>query len=293
MVWLITGASGQLGLAMQRELSTRGINFIAANSRELDITSQNSVESVLLRNSPKVIVNCAAWTDVDLAEIKQEQAYSVNALGVKFVALASKRIGAKLVHVSTDYVFSGVGDSPWLESAERDPASIYGLSKREGENFVQEIYGENSFVVRTAWLYSENGKNFAKTMANLALTDEREVRVVNDQIGQPTSANDLAQQIVDLVESNSTHGIYHGTSSGQATWFEFAQKIFELIGANTERVVPVSSDEFQRLAKRPRYSVLGHDNWRKSELPEMRDWRLALADEIPRILFTQRQDRQP
>jgi dTDP-4-dehydrorhamnose reductase len=293
MVWLITGASGQLGLAMQRELSTRGINFIAANSRELNITSQNSVESILLRNSPKVIVNCAAWTDVDLAEIKQEQAYNVNALAVKNLALASKRISAKLVHVSTDYVFSGEGNRPWLESAERDPASIYGLSKREGENFVQEIYEENSFIVRTAWLYSENGKNFAKTMANLALTDEREVRVVNDQIGQPTSANDLAHQIVDLVESKSTHGIYHGTSSGQATWFEFAQKIFELIGANTERVVPVSSDEFQSLAKRPRYSVLGHDNWRKSELPEMRDWRLALADEIPRILFTQRQDRQP
>jgi|694.fasta_scaffold11881_14 dTDP-4-dehydrorhamnose reductase len=288
MVWLITGASGQLGLAMQRVLSTRGISFIAANSKELDITSQNSVESVLLRNSPKVIVNCAAWTDVDLAEIKQEQAYNVNALAVKNLALASKRINAKLVHVSTDYVFSGVGNSPWLESAERDPASIYGLSKREGENFVLEIYGENSFVVRTAWLYSENGKNFAKTMANLALSDEREVRVVNDQIGQPTSANDLAQQIVDLVESKSTHGIYHGTSSGQATWFEFAQKIFELVGANTERVVPVSSDEFLSLAKRPRYSVLGHDNWRKSELPEMRDWRLALVNEIPRILFAQR-----
>lgn len=288
MVWLITGASGQLGLAMQRELSTRGISFIAANSRELDITSQNSVESILLRNSPKVIVNCAAWTDVDLAEIKQEQAYNVNALAVKNLALASKRISAKLVHVSTDYVFSGEGNTPWLESAERDPASIYGLSKREGENFVQEIYEENSFIVRTAWLYSENGKNFAKTMASLALTDEREVRVVNDQIGQPTSANDLAQQIVDLVESKSTHGIYHGTSSGQATWFEFAQKIFELVGANTERVVPVSSDEFLSLAKRPRYSVLGHDNWSKSELPEMRDWRLALVNEIPRILFAQR-----
>jgi dTDP-4-dehydrorhamnose reductase len=289
MVWLITGASGQLGLAMQRELSTRGISFIAANSRELDITSQNSVESILLRNSPKVIVNCAAWTDVDLAEIKQEQAYNVNALAVENLALASKQISAKLVHVSTDYVFSGEGNTPWLESAERDPASIYGLSKREGENFVQEIYEENSFIVRTAWLYSENSKNFAKTMVNLALTDEREVRVVNDQIGQPTSANDLAQQIVDLVGSKSTHGIYHGTSSGQATWFEFAQEIFELVGANTERVVPVSSDEFLSLAKRPRYSVLGHDNWRRSELPEMRDWRLALGDEIPRILFAQRQ----
>ena len=253
MVWLITGASGQLGLAMQRELSTRGISFIAANSRELDITSQNSVESILLRNSPKVIVNCAAWTDVDLAEIKQEQAYNVNALAVENLALASKQISAKLVHVSTDYVFSGEGNTPWLESAERDPASIYGLSKREGENFVQEIYEENSFIVRTAWLYSENSKNFAKTMVNLALTDEREVRVVNDQIGQPTSANDLAQQIVDLVGSKSTNGIYHGTSSGQATWFEFAQEIFELVGANTERVVPVSSDEFLSLAKRPRY----------------------------------------
>jgi len=291
MVWLVTGASGQLGLAMQRALTVRGISFIPTNSKELDITSQNSVESVLLRISPKVIVNCAAWTDVDLAEINHEQAYNVNALALKYLSFAAKRSSAKLVHVSTDYVFSGESNMPWIENAERNPVSVYGLSKREGENFVQELYGENSFVVRTAWLYSENGKNFAKTMANLALADEREVRVVSDQIGQPTSANDLAQQIIELVESKSTHGIYHGTSSGQATWFEFAQKIFELVGANTDRVVPVSSEEFQSIAKRPRYSVLGHDNWRKSEVPEMRDWQSALADEVPRILFARGQGR--
>jgi dTDP-4-dehydrorhamnose reductase len=148
---------------------------------------------------------------------------------------------------------------------------------------------QNAAIIRTAWLYGEAKLGFISNIIARVEQREPEIQLVNDQIGQPTSANDLAQQIVDLVESKSTHGIYHGTSSGQATWFEFAQKIFELVGANTERVVPVSSDEFLSLVKRPRYSVLGHDNWRKSELPEMRDWQLALGDEIPRILFAQRQ----
>jgi dTDP-4-dehydrorhamnose reductase len=293
MTWVITGAKGQLGLAMQRALSSQGISFVAKNSQELDITSQKSIESALAGISPKVIVNCAAWTDVELAESNQEQAYNVNAVALKHLAIASRQIGSKLVQISTDYVFSGIGSTPWLESDERNPVSIYGLSKRDGETFTQELYGEGSYVVRTAWLYSAYGKNFAKTMLNLALINESAVRVVNDQLGQPTSANDLAQQIIELIEHNSAPGIYHGTNSGQATWFEFAKRIFELVGADTDRVLPVSSKEFLSLANRPQYSVLGHDNWRRTEVCEMRDWRLALADEIPRIIFARGQAQRP
>ena len=292
MTWLISGAAGQLGLAIQRDLSSRRIPFIAASSKHLDVTNQCSVEEVLSEIIPTVVINCAAWTDVNGAEVNQELAYEVNALGPKYLAIASKRIRAELVHISTDYVFSGSNQTPWSESDEMNPISNYGLTKRDGENFVQELYGDGSFVVRTAWLYSANGNNFAKTMLNLALLDDREVSVVNDQFGQPTSATDLARQIIDLVLSKSHYGIYHGTNSGQATWYEFAQSIFDLVGANIERVIPVSSDEFLSLAKRPRFSVLGHDNWRYTKISEMRDWRLALADEIPAILLAVRQERQ-
>jgi dTDP-4-dehydrorhamnose reductase len=292
MTWLISGAAGQLGLAIQRDLASRRIPFIAASSKQLDVTNQCSVEEVLSEIIPTVVINCAAWTDVNGAEVNQELAYEVNALGPKYLAIASKRIRAELVHISTDYVFSGSNQTPWSESDEMNPVSNYGLTKRDGENFVQELYADGSFVVRTAWLYSANGNNFAKTMLKLALSDDHEVSVVNDQFGQPTSATDLARQIIDLVLSKSHYGIYHGTNSGQATWYEFAQSIFDLVGANIERIIPVSSDEFLSLAKRPRYSVLGHDNWRYTKISEMRDWRLALADEIPAILLAVRQERQ-
>jgi dTDP-4-dehydrorhamnose reductase len=292
MTWLITGAAGQLGTAVQHELSSRELQYFAADSKQLDITDQYSVDEMISDTNPEVIVNCAAWTDVDGAEENPEMAYQVNALGPKHLAIASKRIGTKLIHISTDYVFSGDSQTPWLESAEMNPVSRYGITKRDGECFVRNFYADGSYIVRTAWLYSAKGKNFAKTMLTLAQKDHREVRVVNDQFGQPTSANDLAQQIVDLVLSESNSGIYHGTNSGQATWYEFAQNIFDLAGANVERIVPVSSLEFQSVATRPSYSVLGHNNWGNTKMSEMRDWRLALADEIPALLLSLEQARQ-
>jgi dTDP-4-dehydrorhamnose reductase len=284
MTWLITGASGQLGLAMQSELTARDLKFLALASKDLDITNLESVNKAFSENSPNVVVNCAAWTDVDGAETNKDLAFAVNASGAKNLALAAKRIGATLVHISTDYVFSGDNDSPWQEDAERNPASVYGLSKRDGEIFIEELYPEGSYIIRTAWLYSPNGKNFAKTMAKLALSDVQEVKVVNDQFGQPTSANNLAKQIVDLIIAKKSFGVYHGTNSGSATWFDFAQKIFELAGKKKSRVIPVSTVEFPRPAKRPNYSILGHEQWRKSGLAEMPEWKAALANEMPAIL---------
>jgi dTDP-4-dehydrorhamnose reductase len=291
MSWLITGASGQLGLAVQNELTSRDIEFKALSSKDLDITDENSVEKIVLATSPQVLINCAAWTDVDGAEENQSQAHNVNALGPKYLALSAKKVGAKYIHFSTDYVFSGDNESPWREDDERKPNSIYGQSKLDGEKFVQEIYPEGSYLVRTAWLYSSNGKNFAKTMTNLALSENKKIKVVNDQIGQPTSANDLARQVVDLVLIKAATGVYHGTNSGQATWFEFAQEIFELAGADRTRVVPVSTKEFPRPAKRPNYSVLSHANWELAGLPQMRNWRLALEDEFPIILLEQKKEK--
>jgi dTDP-4-dehydrorhamnose reductase len=188
------------------------------------------------------------------------------------------------VQISTDYVFSGDASSPWSEKALHNPQSIYGSTKSEGEKFVLTTLPSNSYVVRTAWLYSSVGKNFAKTMINLALNQKGEVRVVNDQIGQPTFAGDLAEQIVELVLSEAPAGIYHGTNSGQATWFELSQAIFSIAGADVSRVIPVSTTEFPRPAKRPAYSVLGHDAWTGTPVPAMRNWKIALEEAMPAII---------
>jgi dTDP-4-dehydrorhamnose reductase len=284
MTWLITGGSGQLGLAFQAELTVQGIDFVSVNSSELDITNQDSVEELVDSLMPEVIINSAAWTDVDGAETNESAAYAVNALGPQNLAIAASKVGARLVQVSTDYVFSGEGITPWSEGAEHNPQSIYGSTKSEGEKFVLGFHPSGTYVVRTAWLYSAQRKNFAKTMTKLALNGAGEVRVVNDQVGQPTFTGDLAKQIIDLVVSDSPVGIYHGTNSGQATWFDFAQEIFKLAGADVSRVMPVSSSEYPRPAKRPSYSVLDHDAWANTSVEPMRDWRIALAEAMPAII---------
>ena len=286
MKWLVTGGSGQLGLAMQTELISRGVDFVASNSNELDITKPLIVNQLVDFVMPAVIVNTAAWTDVDSAETNQSGAYLLNALGPQNLAVAASKIGARLVQVSTDYVFSGENSTPWSENAAHNPKSVYGSTKSEGEKFVRATLHADSYVIRTAWLYSEEGKNFARTMTNLALRNSGEVKVVNDQLGQPTYAGDLAKQIVEMVLSDAPAGIYHGTNGGQATWFEFAQTIFAIAGADVSRVIPVSTTEFPRLAKRPAYSVLSHDAWANTTLPAMRNWRIALAEAMPSIIST-------
>jgi dTDP-4-dehydrorhamnose reductase len=284
MTWLVTGAGGQLGNVVTRELDSRAIEYVAFGSDELDITSAEKVNQIFEKIKPKVVINAAAWTDVDGAESNRDAAFAVNGDAVANLALASAQAGAILVHVSTDYVFSGQSDQPWAEDSPIDPQSVYGHSKAAGELAIGEIYPEHSYIVRTAWLYSEFGKNFAKTMCNLALSSEKEVKVVIDQIGQPTNANELAVQLIDLVHSGARFGIYHGTNSGQASWFEFAQEIFKLSGAEVGRVTAVSSGEFPRPAKRPNYSVLGHDSWASSGIIPMADWKSALEKSMPAIL---------
>ncbi len=284
MTWLITGGSGQLGIAATQELSELGIMFSAWDSRDLDITQGEIVRDLILHLSPEVIINCAAWTDVDGAETNEREAFVVNCDGAENIALAAKDCSAKLIQVSTDYVFSGKSKSPWQSGDVINPQSAYGRTKAKGEGRVRLAYPENSSIVRTAWLYSPWGKNFAKTMTRLAINGDNDVRVVNDQLGQPTSAKDLAKQLVELGLSNSPAGIYHGTNSGEGTWFEFAQEIFKFAGADSNRVIPVSSSEYPRPAKRPLYSVLSHEAWGKTTVQPMRDWRIALHEVMPAII---------
>lgn len=291
MNWLVTGGSGQLGTAVSEELDSRGITFTAVGSIDLDITNSKNINDFIAKNIPSVIVNCAAWTDVDGAESNEEYAANVNSRGAENLAKAAQSTGARLIHISTDYVFSGENQKPFEIFDQIDPQSAYGRTKADGEKKVLATYPQDSYILRTAWLYSAKGKNFAKTMARLALNGDGEVHVVNDQMGQPTSAVDLAKQIVDLGLSAAPAGIYHGTNAGQATWFEFAQEIFSLAGADNKRVVPVSSNEYPRPAKRPSYSVLSHKEWSKTSIPPMHDWKTALTNVMPEIISTVKAER--
>ena len=284
MSWLITGSSGQLGVAVSQELNKHGIAFDAWSSKDLDITKRSIVSEAIEKLAPTVIINCSAWTDVDGAESHELDASRVNTDGPENLAVAARQCNSKLIHVSTDYVFSGESKTPWQIEDEINPQSAYGRTKALGESRVLASNPESSFVVRTAWLYSPWGKNFAKTMTKLAFKGDDEVRVVNDQFGQPTSASDLAKLLVELGQSSSSAGVYHGTNSGQGPWFEFAQEIFKLAGADVGRVTPVSSKEYPRPAKRPSYSVLSHDAWAITSVKPLGDWRIALADAMPAII---------
>ena len=283
MTWIVVGASGQLGKSVSKVLDERGIDFIELNRDRGIISNREFVRKFVTQIQPKVIVNCAAWTDVDGAEVNEEGAKLVNADAVGYLAEAARHCDAIFAHVSTDYVFSGAGNEPWKEDGLKQPLSAYGRTKAAGEDLLFITPGESSYIFRTAWLYSSYGKNFAKTMVRLALQDSAEVSVVMDQIGQPTFAGDLANQMVDSILQRIPFGIYHGTNSGQGSWFEFAQEIFRLVGADVTRVKPVTSEAFPRPAKRPAYSVLGHDKWKDLGVEEMRDWTLALSEAMPNI----------
>jgi dTDP-4-dehydrorhamnose reductase len=284
MTWLVVGASGQLGKSVSGVLEARGIEFAKWNREVGSVSLESFVSTYVNEIQPKIIINCTAWTDVDGAETNEPGAKLVNVDAVGYLATAAKACGAVFAHISTDYVFSGVGTSPWPEDGIKQPLSAYGRTKAEGENLVGQIYQEGSYIFRAAWLYSAFRKNFAKTMVGLALKDEGDVSVVTDQVGQPTFAGDLAIQIVDSIQREIPFGIYHGTNSGQASWYEFAQEIFRLVGVDIERVKPVGSDAFPGPAKRPAYSVLGHDKWIGSRVAEMRDWKIALVEAIPAIV---------
>jgi dTDP-4-dehydrorhamnose reductase len=284
MSWLITGGTGQLGIAVSQELGERGLSFHAWGSQDLNVTQGPIVRDLIANLSPTVIVNCAAWTDVDGAEGNEMLASRVNSDGAENIALAAKHCGAKLIHISTNYVFSGESQNPLQVTDEINPQSAYGRTKAAGERRALTAYPENSSVVRTAWLYSPWGKNFAKTMTRLAIKGDDEVRVVNDQMGQPTSAIDLAKQLAELGLSNAPAGIYHGTNAGQTTWFEFALEIFKSSGANVNRVRSTSSAEFISPSKRPSYSVLSHQEWKITSVQPMRDWKLALEEAMPAII---------
>ena len=281
---LITGSNGQLGTELIARYADRPMDQVfAGDLPDLDITSEESVAQVFANIAPDVVINCAAWTAVDAAEENERAAYTVNAEGPAVLAANCAQIGARLIHISTDYVFAGDASEPYQEEAHAAPVTAYGRTKLAGEKYVQELLPDNHVIIRTAWLYSPHGHNFVKTIIR-AQSERETLSVVTDQIGQPTSASDLADQIVDLIDNYSGTGIFHGTNSGVTSWFEFARAIMEEIGEDPERILPTDSSSYAQLAPRPAYSVLGHDGWERIGMQPMRDWRVALHEAIPEII---------
>ncbi|MGV8896790.1 MAG: dTDP-4-dehydrorhamnose reductase [Rhodoglobus sp.] len=269
--YLLTGAAGMLGTDLQLALAGRDVT--ALTRAELDVTDARAVRAAV--EGHDVVINASAYTKVDDAETHEDEALAINATGVANLATSAAEFGAALVQVSTDYVFDGSATAPYTEDAPRNPVSAYGRTKAAGEQSACDIHPGGTRIIRTAWLYGQHGGNFAATMLRLA--NERDtVEVVNDQLGQPTWTMDLAARIVAMLDADAPAGIYHGTNSGEATWFDFAQAVFEFGGFDPDRVKPTDSSKFVRPAPRPSYSVLGHEAWRTVGLEPMRDWRSAL-----------------
>jgi dTDP-4-dehydrorhamnose reductase len=248
---------------------------IGLTRSELDIADAASVDKIFELHAPDVVINAAAWTDVDGAESNEAGANAVNAIGPGNLAAAAARTGSTLIHVSTDYVFDGTATLPYAEETPTAPQSAYGRSKAAGERAVLAS-GAAAYVVRTAWLYGAGGRNFVRTMAQLARGDNS-VNVVDDQRGAPTWTRDVALGLVALADARPAAGIYHATSAGDTTWFGFARAIFAAVGADPERVHPVTTAEFPRPAPRPAYSVLDATRWNAAGLPPLPRWEDALA----------------
>ncbi len=289
--WLVTGARGMLGQDLVSVLAGTDpaprdrtpVDLTALDLAELDITDRDAVADTVTGHD--IVVNVAAWTDVDAAEAREDAATAVNGTAVAGIAEACARTGVVLIHVSTDYVFPGDATSPYAEETPASPINAYGRSKLAGERPVLAL--PTGYVVRTAWLYGEHGRNFVSTMLRLA--GERDtLDVVDDQRGQPTWSYALAERLVALghaaLAGDAPPGPYHGTASGETTWYGLARAVFSRAGLDPERIRPTTSALFPRAARRPAYSVLGHQRWSLAGMPPMRHWRSMLDEAVPKLL---------
>ncbi|MBF0273816.1 MAG: dTDP-4-dehydrorhamnose reductase [Nitrospinae bacterium] len=274
---LVTGGNGMLAqdiLAFQNSSEFSQYTFCAAGKKELDITNEEALRKTIEEIRPEIIINSAAYTKVDDCESNQSLAFAINGDALENLGKICKEKNIKLVHISTDYVFNGNGTSPYKEENPVEPASVYGASKLKGEENIKQS-GCDFLIIRTAWLFGKNGSNFVKTMLNLA-EKFPELKVVNDQQGTPTFTRDLAYGILKLIDGKHS-GLYHLTNSGNCTWYDFAQEIFRQFNKEV-KVIPVTSEEFIRPAKRPVFSVLDTTKFTKATNHTMPQWQEALIN---------------
>jgi len=277
---LIMGHKGMLG----SDLFLRLFAFHDVTGRDIedfDIASSEACKKVISETEPDVVINAAAYTDVDGCESNREKCFSVNAEGVKNIALSCRERGIKIVHFSTDYVFDGKKQTPYLEDDTCNPVNVYGQSKLAGEQHLEQ-FSDNFLLIRSAWLYGKNGKNFVKTIVEKART-EKYLEVVDDQVGSPTFTWDLAGAVQLLIEGQYT-GTFHITNRGNCSWYEFAQKILKFAGMTGVTVKPIKSDKLARPAKRPHYSVLNCRKFSQSTVKTMRYWQVAVDDYIGKVI---------
>ncbi len=276
---LIPGANGMLGHALTAVLSKQH-KLIGLDLPDLDITDLSAVRSAISTHHPDLLINAAAYTDVDGCESNSDLAFSVNAMGPHNLALVCKELDIPLVHISTDYIFDGKSPVPYKESDKPNPQSIYGESKLQGEQYVRELTDKH-YIIRTSWLYGEHGKNFVATMLRLA-AERDEFDVVNDQVGSPTYTVDLAKAISELI-TETAYGAYHITNSGSCTWYEFTREIFRQAGIEGVKVKPITTEVLKRPAPRPKYSVLDNSKWIASGIPPLRPYQAALKEYLTTI----------
>jgi dTDP-4-dehydrorhamnose reductase len=269
VTWLVTGAFGMLGSDVRITLDAQGIEHTAVGRGDLDLTDDDAVAKAVVGHD--VVVNCAAWTAVDLAEGHEDEAFEVNGVVAGRLARAAAGAGALIVHVSTDYVFDGTARTPYDEDAPLQPQSAYGRTKAAGEVAVREAAPGRHLIVRTAWLYGAHGSCFPRTIARVA-REKGSLDVVDDQRGQPTWTRDVADLVVRLVQAEAPSGTWHATSGGETTWFGFAREVVASAGLPPELVSPTDSTAFRRDAVRPAYSVLGHDRLTRHAIDPIGPW---------------------
>ena len=279
---LLFGGSGILGSEVLRHLNVESYDYVAPTSTDLDIRDKEQLFKYVSELKPSWIINCAAWTNVDGAESSFQEVRGINSIAVENLGTAAGLFGCKIIHISTDYVFDGESSKPYDESSPVNPVNKYGESKLEGEDSLL-LASPDSYVIRTSWLYGTSGKNFVKTIVGKAIQNE-EARVVNDQVGSPTSARDLAGAIISIVNNEPEPGIYNYSNHGSCSWFEFAQRIYERVGANPSLVFPISSDSLNLIARRPRYSLLSKEKWKSLGLAEVPRWEDSLDLLLPEIV---------
>ena len=275
---LLVGSAGQLGTVLMPILTAEGHVVSGVDRGDIDIADAQSTHNVIAEFQPDWVINAAAYTAVDKAEEEFDLAYLVNCDGAKNVAKAASEVGARAVHISTDYVFDGTATNPYVEVDVTNPTSVYGQSKLAGEQAVMEAH-PNAYIVRTAWLYAGRSQtNFRAAILRLAQQGSP-LRVVDDQIGQPTSCTELAHGIVSLIATSPSPGIYHATCDGQTSWFGFAREILNQVGMSDMPITPVPTSEFPRPAPRPAFSVLSHAKWNAAGLRPLAHWVDALQNE--------------